>query len=814
MYKRVLWLVKKNIKMKIISKHLTNSNIKVVLFSISLLVSLTIVGQEIESSVLNKKWDAQWITVPKINPTAYGVYYFRKSFEISSVPKSLPIHVSADNRYKLYVNQKLVSLGPARGDIQHWNFETLDLAPYLYPGKNVIAAEVWNEGELRPEGHISLQTAFILQGGNSEGKFLNTNGTWKCKQDNSYSPIPVVMQTYYVAGPGEHINMTDHIKGWKTISYHDEEWIASQPLFSGKPKNIIGEYGVPNGWQLVPSSVPQMDLKEQRLLKTRKVDGISVPTSFPVSKTSIRIPANTVATLLLDQTFLTNAYPVVIFSGGKDAAISLSYQEALFAKYPEKGNRNEVDGKTMIGRMDSIISDGSINQFFTTLNWRTYRYVQLKIITKETPLVLDDLYGISTGYPFVLNSNLKTNNAEMQKILEIGWRTAKLCAAETYMDCPYYEQLQYIGDSRIQAMVSLYNSGDERLIRNALNMMHYSQQPEGVTASRHPSVTPQYISTFSLWYIGMLHDYMMYGSDKLFVKDKLSSSRQVLNFFKRFQEKDGSLKNVPYWNFTDWVESSGWHEGIAPIGNNGNSALLDLQLLWAYQAAADMEQTFGIKELATDYLQSADQLKKIIREKYWDNNRKLLADRPEKDLFSQHANTLAILTGLVDESEAKNIANKLLADTTLAPASIYFKYYLHQALTKAGMGDDYLKWLDKWKENINMGLTTWAETSEINTTRSDCHAWGSSPNIEFYRIILGIDSDAVGFTKVKIEPHLDDIKSIEGEIPHPKGKIKVKYNIKNNKLNVEIDLPMNTSGRFIWKGKNYPLKIGKNSMII
>lgn len=791
-----------------------NSIIKAVLFSISLLVSFTIAGQEIESGILNKKWDAQWITVPKINPTAYGVYYFRKSFDITSVPKSLPIHVSADNRYKLYVNEKLVSLGPARGDIQHWNFETLDLVPYLHPGKNVIAAEVWNEGELRPEGHISLQTAFILQAGNSEGKFLNTNETWKCTQDISYNPIAVVMNTFYVAGPGEQINMAAHLKGWETISFQDEEWKASQVLFSGNPKNIIGEYGVPYGWLLVPSSLPQMELKPQRLLKVRKSEGISVPTSFPANKTSITIPANTVATLLLDQTFLTNAYPVITFNGGKDGIISISYQETLFTKYPEKGNRNEVDGKTIIGRTDSIISDGTTNQHFTTLNWRTYRYVQLKITTKETPLILDDIYGISTSYPFVLNAKLETKNPEMQKILEIGWRTAKLCALDTYMDCPYYEQLQYIGDSRIQAMVSLYNSGDDRLIRNALNMMHNSQQPEGVTASRHPSVTPQYISTFSLWYIGMLHDYMMYGSDNIFVKDKLSSSRQVLNFFKRFQEKDGSLKNVPYWNFTDWVEKPGWHEGIAPIGNNGNSALLDLQLLWAYQVAADMEQTLGLKELASEYLQEAAQLKKTILEKYWDNNKKLLADRSEKDLFSQHANTLAILTGLVDESESKNIAEKLLTDTTLAPASIYFKYYLHQALTKAGMGDDYLKWLDKWKENMNMGLTTWAETSEINTSRSDCHAWGSSPNIEFYRIILGIDSDAVGFSKVKIEPHLGDIKSIEGEVPHPQGKIKVKYNIKNNRLNAEIDLPVNISGRFIWKGKDYLLKEGKNNIKI
>jgi hypothetical protein len=160
--------------------------------------------------------------------------------------------------------------------------------------------------------------------------------------------------------------------------------------------------------------------------------------------------------------------------------------------------------------------------------------------------------------------------------------------------------------------------------------------------------------------------------------------------------------------------------------------------------------------------------------------------------------------------QSGKMANQLLADKTLAPASIYFKYYLHLALTKAGLGNDYLKWLDKWKENIAMGLTTWAETSDIGTTRSDCHAWGASPNIEFFRIILGIDSDAPGFSKLKIEPHLGDIKSISGEIPHPNGNIKVKYKVETGVLNADINLPANTTGYFVWKAKKYDLKEGAN----
>jgi hypothetical protein len=764
-------------------------------------------------SLATKEWDAYWITVPQTEPEDYGVYYFRKSFSLAAILDSLPVHVSADNRYKLFVNEKQVSLGPARGDLLHWNYETVDLAPYLHSGKNVIAAQVWNEGKLRAEGHLSLRTAFILQGGTAEAEMLNTNETWKCIQDMSYKPAPVVMNTFYVAGPGEKIDMAIQPKGWKSLSCNENEWKTPQPLIPGAPKNVMGAFGMLNSWLMVPSPLPQMELVQQRLLKIRKADGTIVSNAFLEGKSPLSIPANSHITLLLDQTFLTNAYPALIFSGGKDGLISIGYQEALFTEYPEKGNRNEVEGKTLTGRTDSIISDGTEKQSFTSLNYRTYRYVELNIITKDAPLTIEDIYGIFTGYPFQLNAKLESNDAELQKMFEIGWRSARLCAMETYMDCPYYEQLQYIGDGRIQALVSLYNSGDDRLLRYALNLIHYSQQPEGITSSRHPSVTPQYISTFSLWYIAMLHDYMMYGHDMEFIKDKLQSARLVLDFFRQYQNEDGSLKNVPYWTFADWVYADGWLNGMPPMGKDGSSALLDMQLLYAFQVAADLEHHLGINELAEKYRNSAEQLKTTIKAKYWDDNRQLFADRIEKDLFSQHVNTFAILTETFNAEEAEKTAKKLLDDTSLAPASIYFKFYLHQALTKAGYGDDYLKWLDKWRENIDMGLTTWAETSEVNDTRSDCHAWGASPNIEFFRIVLGIDSDVPGFSKVKIEPHLGSIRAIGGEMPHPNGKITVSY-MQGKRLNASITLPAETTGVFVWKGKTYELKAGHNQIRI
>uniref|UniRef100_UPI003D7F72B3 alpha-L-rhamnosidase C-terminal domain-containing protein n=1 Tax=Pedobacter sp. TaxID=1411316 RepID=UPI003D7F72B3 len=119
-----------------------------------------------------------------------------------------------------------------------------------------------------------------------------------------------------------------------------------------------------------------------------------------------------------------------------------------------------------------------------------------------------------------------------------------------------------------------------------------------------------------------------------------------------------------------------------------------------------------------------------------------------------------------------------------------------------------------WRENIKLGLSTWAEDSSLHTVRSDCHAWGASPNIDFFKVVLGISSDAPGFSQVKIKPHLGAMKKVSGEMPHPKGKVSVSYLMKKNNWEININLPQETTGKFEWKGKTYLLNAGANSFKI
>jgi len=237
-------------------------------------------------------------------------------------------------------------------------------------------------------------------------------------------------------------------------------------------------------------------------------------------------------------------------------------------------------------------------------------------------------------------------------------------------------------------------------------------------------------------------------------------------------------------------------------------------LLWAYEQAAEMEAKLGMQTYADLYTQKAAQLKQTIKEKYWDANKMLFADTKDKSTFSQHANAFALLTGVVNDADKLIFSKRLAADSSLTKCSMYFNYYLHQALVKGGLGDDYMNWLAPWRANIAMGLTTWAEEPNLNTTRSDCHAWACSPSIEFFRTVLGIDSDAPGFTEIKIEPHLGTLTKVSGEVPHPNGKVTVSYLLKNGKWQIKVSLPKNTTGRLVWRSKIYVLKAGDNSFVV
>ena len=426
------------------------------------------------------------------------------------------------------------------------------------------------------------------------------------------------------------------------------------------------------------------------------------------------------------------------------------------------------------------------------------------------PVTVDSLATTFTGYPFVRRAKLTTAdpavNQELQRMLDVSWRTLRVDAHETFMDCAYYEQLQYIGDTRLEALAVLTLSGDPRLVKNAISTLNDTRTADGITMSRGPARLAQYIPPFSLIWIGMLRDYWMYQGDEAFVRDMLPGARAVLAWFAQHRKPDGMLGPLPWWNYVDWVPV--WRNGVPPNGDTGGSAIVDLLYLNALQWAADLERSLGSKAMAAEYAADAEKLSTAARAAYWDPSRRLFADTPKHDIFSQHANSLAILSGLVKGDDSRRIAAAIIEDRSLTESTLYFRYYIHSALREAGFGDRFLDLLGTWRDALKVGLETWPEQPE--PSRSDAHAWSSHIAIDMFRTILGIRPAAPGFSRVIVEPNLGKLKQASGVMPHPKGEIAVTLDGASGRAG--ITLPEGVDGELIWNGKRALLKPGRNDI--
>lgn len=772
---------------------------------------------EHNSDLLTKRWSAQWITHPDAPRNDYAAILARKVLDLPSKPERFVIHVSGDARYRLKVNGHSVCTGPQWGAAPSWRYESVDLAPWLVVGKNVITARVRSYGDGGPMANMGRRLGFILQGDSAAERIADTNDTWKLWNDvasQTYKDERDQLHAYFALGPGESLDASAYPWGWEEISFDDQKWSAPKLTGFGFSPAIGAE---PIG-SLSPRSTPLMEETKLPPPAVRRAEGVTVRPAVAGGSAPYTIPARTKATVLYDQGHLTNAYPQLLVSGGRGARVGLAYAEALIDKDRHKAHRDEIEGRQLVGMGDEFRPDGGDHRLFATDDFRTFRYLELRIETGDQPLVVEDLHGIFTGYPFKERGSFASDDARLKKIWDVGWRTARLCAVETYFDCPYYEQLQYIGDTRIQALISLYVAGDDRPVRNAIELFDRSRLPEGITQSRYPSASPQLIPTFSLFWVDMVHDYWRHRTDDAFVFERLAGIRAALDWFEqRVDSRTGLLGPLVYWPFVDWVPDEEWVPdpklalgGVPPGGREGGSSVITLQFAYTLQHAAELFDAYEHHEEAARYSQLAGKLKSAVNAKCWDETRKLYADTPEKKTFSQHASTFAVLSGAIQGADAKELMRRVNADTTIAQATIYFRFYVLRAMKQAGLGDEYLKSLAPWHEMLALGLSTFAEKNE--PTRSDCHAWSASPLYEFLATVCGVEPASAGFGTVRIEPHLGELKHVEGRVPHPVGDLTVKIDRTSRGATAEIQLPAGVTGEFVWQGKITPLREGAQTI--
>lgn len=754
------------------------------------------------------RWPARWICVPDFATPFVAAY----KLEIDLAEAlDVELHVSADERYRLYWNGDLISTGPEKGDEDHWPFDSIKC--HFDAGHHVLVAQVWSLGEWRAFAQHSVRPGFLLATTEHVELFNTGFAPWAGKTLGGCE-----FKGPQVAwGTGFNVEIDGSSVNWGFELGAGTEWEPYETVNHATEVNFESEEGPCP--LLVPARRPARIYSQIPGYKIRHAEilpiGTSITRDLPIlaihhdPELSLeKIGAHQTVRFLIDLDDYYCAYPRLTVTGGRNANVRVHWQESLFevGSLMEKGNRDEIEGKLFCciwsredGVGDSFILDGE-TRTYEPFWWQAGRYVEVLITTHDEPINSLQLDFFETRYPTENLAEFECSDPRLAGLIPLAVRTLQMCSHETYMDCPYYEQLQYVGDTRLQVLVNYVINTDRRLPEQALRGFDRSRRNRGVTMSRYPSRVRQIIPPFSLWYVCMVDDYARWVGDRELLTELMPGIYAILlDFLRHVPDGDSLLHPLPGWNYVDWVPH--WQDGTPPTGKVDPCAPINLQFLLALQAAIRIEDYLNDDKFRGPWQVWANRISNQIERFRQPDGR--LSDDLNGEFFSEHAQVLARLAGLsTDETTLKALAP--LPDGRLEQTTIYFTHYLFEAYREMDRTDGILDRLGLWHGLVADGLRTTIEMPE--PTRSDCHAWGAHPLFHFLTSILGIRPGSYGFSTVEIRPQLGSLAWAEGSLPHPLGDIQV--SVRNDVATVS--LPAGLSGTLQFAGKTVNIPAGQS----
>ncbi|HNC22766.1 MAG TPA: alpha-L-rhamnosidase C-terminal domain-containing protein [Opitutaceae bacterium] len=761
---------------------------------------------------------AAWLWHPDLPINTPGCVLFRLGVK-SPRAETVRLQVSGDLCFVLALDGAVIARGPDTGDVTHWSFATYELK--LAAGNHRLEALVWwADIPQAPEGRMTWRGGFACAGLDGAAKRFTTGvAPWRVARLEGLEWGEKLNRSYHVIGSSGRVDLG-------RLDPRRARWVKPavvRPKIEAHPCGLIA-----SGWCLEPSGLPEQRHDQWRGgrvrgLLTRWTAALSVKFGAePATEETagwtrllhegqpLELGARRAVTVLIDTDDYLCGFPMFEFSGGRGAQVRIEWAESLFDREDPridntpgpKGDRGAVAGKCFIGFGDTWKLGGAGRRWASSPWWRAGRYLLVSIKVGTQPLTLHTLAVERTGFPLAPAMTFAADDPTLAPVIELSERGLRACMHDVFVDCPYYEQMMYVADTRIQMLLAYTFAGDERLPRRGMELFDLCRNRRGYPTMRHPSFLRQESATFAMIWPWMLHDFALWRDDQAWLRRRVPGLRSLMEALQTETDADGLLTNPPGWLFMDWVP--GWFAGWPPGQREGRrSGLVNLQYLLTLQRAADLESWVGDARMAQRWSEQAGRLGAALERILWDESRGLWADDESHATFSQHAQAFAVLAGLRVPDPARWAD---AAANGLAAATIYFQHYLFEALGRAGRGHLVLEKFAMWRGLVTQGFKTPVESPE--PARSDCHAWGAHPVFHLHATIAGIRPTAPGFRAVRIAPQPGGLTKLESELPHPRGTIRFRARFTNGRVESTVELPPETNGVFVWAGREAALQSG------
>jgi hypothetical protein len=760
--------------------------------------------------------------------------FFRRSFELSSEAESAGVHVSADGRYRLFVNGQPVGFGPARFSPDWICADPHDLAPHLRPGRNVVAALVhsygrdtsWYERPCGPASRVFGCGGFFLQGEVLERTGvtlrLDTDSCWLHREARAWDR----------EAPGGSLGFNEIYDArqdppdWAAPDFDDSGWL---------PASVLRIAGFHFSDDVVPFSalferdIPALATKILCPHAIAATAELGVDTMYKLLDCSLEGPETllgeageaTVRTtesrdllLVLDFGRIVFGTPRLDLEASTGATVGLTYGDELA---PDGRVRPTPGIPGFDTPPEHRYTTRAGRQSWERFEPAGFRYLQTTFGGATEPVKIHSIRVVERLYPAPPAGRFRCSDELLNRIWAAGARTLSLCMHDAYVDCPTREQRQWVADASLEALVNYAVFGDAALAARFLRQVAQAQRSDGRTPMCAPGdfSAADFLSIpdFILAWILAIDRHHLYTEDLGLARELLPAVGRALSWFERWLDADGLLAHVPGWVFLDWAE----HD------KRGEVTALNAAFVAALRAAARLERLDRRTDEAERLDRLADGVAAAINEKLWDERRGVYVDARRGGKLgrrvSQLANASAIANGIAPAQRWPRILSAILdpervtrtrrrpsekarpfdPESGVIEAQPYGSHLLHQALAAAGRHGQLLDHIrSRWGPMLDSGSTFW-ETWEAAGWDSRCHGYSSTPAFELSSEILGVFPISPGFARFRVAPHPAGLEWAEGSFPTPRGPIGISWKTpRDGGFELSVDVPEGTAAQVLF----------------
>ncbi len=758
---------------------------------ITALCSLASAGADEDAGAAALQSSVIWSPTAPTGKQVYAV--FRKTFDLKEQPNSATLCIFADSRYMLWINGKYVNRGPCRFDPKGPEYDTLDVASFLQPGKNVMTAVVhhYHDGKAPENGdsfcgrimrHAPGLAAVLDIGSASNKQTIGSDTTWHVSTQNRFGPSPISWTSI-----PDNVDARRDSGDWTAVEFDDAAW-EKAAIVDGKQWGPLRARRIP---LLRETEVKPLCMVQKQLVAGAPENLADKP------ELSKLLPLELAAgsQIVIDAGRFVQAYSEIEMEADAGSSLEISYAQT-FASSGNKPAGMGCDPNRYIAKQG--------RQTYVSGDTFGCKYVAIRCTAGKVRL--QGVKLIHRVYPFDVVGKFACNDPLLNHIWQIGINTIQVVSEDAYVDCATRERVEWLGDgvmvSYPVSRLTMAGPGtdgkpywsDPRLFGNLLRHMGQSVQPDGRVKAHHPSNRWDihgYIEDYSCLWIQGIRTWHDNTGDLELVREMWPAITAQIKWFLDHRTERGLVKAREFVFF-----------GNPLCYQVCEGTTLNVFVARALADAAHLAKLLGENNKEREYQEASRAINTAVNANLWDDKAGTYHGAIKegvKTLPTVHAAGISLYFDAVPAERRHRVEEWFVANLDREDAAPFQFAYYHEALVKIGTNAADQKALDtihkRWAPMTTFETqTTW----EGFGPGENCHDMGSPPTIYLSRRVLGVQVDGPAANhRLAVEPHLGDLKRAEGIVVTEFGPVAVCWDrtAADGRLAFDLDIPAGVTAR-------------------